>query len=77
MKSFVYRLFSEEQVIELIKLQKEITFDYLERLEVDTFASPFDDELIELIKTFLKQNEIECDSTLIKCISKEIYHESI
>jgi hypothetical protein len=77
MKSFIYRLFSEEQLTELIKLQNQITSDYLERLEIDTFASPCDDELIEPIKTFLKQNEIECDSTLIDYISKEIYQESI
>jgi hypothetical protein len=77
MESFIYRLFSEEQVAELIKLQNEITSDYLEMLAIDSFASPCDDELIESIGIFLQQNGIEHNSKLTTLISKEIYQESI
>ena len=77
MKSFIYRLFSEEQLTELIKLQNQITSDYLEMLTIDSFANPYDDELIESIGIFLQQNGIEHNSKLTSLISKEIYQESI
>lgn len=76
MANFIYKLFSEEQVTELLSVQKEIKLDYLERLEIDPFAYYLDDELIKIIETFLKQNEIDCNSILIQCIASDIYHES-
>jgi hypothetical protein len=56
MKNFIYNLFSEEQVTELLKRQQQITFYYS---EIEIIEARIEKQkLIELIKEYLDKNNI-------------------
>ena len=71
MKNFIYKLFSEEQVTELLKMQKEITSDYIEHEFIESRIKR--NKLESLMKEYLCKNNVgHFNGELIKVIANEI-----